>query len=87
MAQSLSDLNGYDPFIHAGTPVGVYRAMRDAFVELDFVPLASEQQFRKAFRELCAVRKRFFSGSVFRPHAFDMLVIAAQRLVAATADE
>lgn len=86
LAQSLSDLNGYDPFIHAGTPVGLYRAMRDAFVELESVPLASERQFKKAFRAMCVFRRQFFPGSVFRRHAFEELVGLARLVVAATAD-
>ncbi|MGD0089635.1 MAG: hypothetical protein ABSE73_06915 [Planctomycetota bacterium] len=31
LTKSLSDLNGWDPFIHGGTPEGVLRVMEDAF--------------------------------------------------------
>jgi hypothetical protein len=77
LQKSLSDLNGFEPYIHDGTPEGVLRALGDAF-ERENQP--SEAQLLAQYRELRRVAARL-PKDLFRPRAFRELVLAAQALV------
>ena len=52
LQKSLSDLNGYDHFIHNGTIVGVFQALLDAFDKPD-VSLARMNRIYKKAPEIC----------------------------------
>ena len=42
LQKSLSDLNGTDPYIHEGTPRGIFRELRNAFVRQQAQPTIAE---------------------------------------------
>jgi hypothetical protein len=52
--QSLSDVKGYDPCIHHGTPEGVFDTVRNMFAELKAPPLS-----RRDFRVVYEILRRF----------------------------
>lgn len=80
---SLSDVNGYDPFIHRGSPVGMIHAIANAFSKPGE---ASINQLLTLFGELEAIarnlKRRERYSSLFAPRPFRQLVLAGNRLAA-----
>lgn len=73
LQHSLSDLNGFDPYIHGGTPLGVLRELRSAFPSRAQQPdVAMLSRVYNRVRELGASLKRrdrapsLFSAPLFR---------------------
>lgn len=82
LQHSLSDMNGYDPHIHNGTPSGMYEAICDAFSEARPFPIRSVTGFRKVYRALRAFRQGHFRrGSIYTANRFAQVVIAARDYV------
>jgi len=73
LIQSLSDLNGFEPFIHGGTPAGILQALMDAFLERP----AEEEQLVELFGLLLTYRRKFMGVRFFEPRPFRTLVRAA----------
>jgi hypothetical protein len=75
--ESLSDLNGYEVFIHGDTIDGLLRALVDMFAKsLGRAPLQSERDLKWLYRSLRRFRNGV-AGSIFRPVVFQQLVVAA----------
>jgi len=84
MQQSLSDLNGYDPFIHHGNPVGVFHAVRNMFATLPDPPLRTVEEFQVVYAALARYRRsRRGRVSIYTAVQFGSLVTVAR----AAADE
>ena len=73
LQQSLSDLNGFEPFIHGGTARGVIDRLLDAFRGKNF----DRDEIRRLHRELLRFRSTLMGRDVFQPYPFDQLVRAA----------
>jgi hypothetical protein len=79
---SLSDLNGYDPYIHGGTPLGMYNAICDVFTGLRPFPISRQDGFSSVYRALTTFRHREFSDSTaYTSDRFKRLVVAAKEYV------
>jgi hypothetical protein len=79
---SLSDLNGYDPYIHHGTPSGMYNAICDVFTHVRPFPIAEKSRFRSVYRALGAFRQQEFgTSSPYSSDRFRQLVVAAREYV------
>lgn len=78
--RSLSDLKGYDPQIHHGTPEGILRAITNAFgAKKRTVKHADLVKLSEALANVVP-RIRNERESLFTPAAFTDLVIAGKRL-------
>jgi len=80
LTASLSDLNGWDPFIHEGTPQGMLRALMHAFRRrgrgLPYEHLVSLLAF---LEQVADERTRDYgTDDVFNRSVFDDLVYAGQ---------
>jgi hypothetical protein len=79
---SLSDVNGVDPYIHEGTPVGILRELTNAFVHPSRDVLAL-RALDRVYADLVRVAAALLGeGSLFQSRAFRELVVAAQQLSA-----
>ena len=80
LTKSLSDLNGTDPHIHGGSPLGVLRAMANALVPQRNRPTA--QQLNDVYDDVCRaarqIRRNLHADNLFDARAFDELVIAGR---------
>ena len=80
LQKSLSDLNGFEVFVHNGTVNGLLDELTNVFVragyEVDVGDLAVLYRDLRKFAE--ALKKRPGSHDLFRPQAFFRLVIASQ---------
>lgn len=84
MQQSLSDLNGYDPFIHGGHPTGVFDAIRNMFATLNDPPMETTEDFQFVYGSLRRYRRsRLGRGSVYTATQFGSLVTVARGAVEA----
>lgn len=81
IGQSLSDLQGYEPFIHHGTIRGVICAVMDAFEGLSEKRLTEEEDLRWVYRQIRRYRTAAITGSVYRATAFRKLSVAAVEFV------
>ena len=81
VTQSLSDIGGYDAFVHRGKPVGVFEAVADMFAALPHRPINDVGSFKLVHKGLVTLRKRRLEGDVFRAIPFGRLVTAARELV------
>jgi len=84
LQKSLSDLNGHDPLIHEGKPIGVLRALRNAFRTQRTPPRLEEllkihKEFSKAAKKLKAAEH---GASLFDRNMFDELVALAMGVAA-----
>jgi hypothetical protein len=80
--QSLSDLKGYDPYIHGATPIGVFDAVRNMFSALDSPPTRSRADFHAVYEALLDVRRsREGRGNPYTAVQFGSLVTAANTAV------
>lgn len=80
--KSLSDLNGYDAFVHRGTVTGLLQALLDAFENPG--RSMSLPEMKAAYRELRLVAEQLKIDnawpSLYRAAAFRKLVVAATGL-------
>ncbi len=84
LQHSLSDMNGYDPYIHSGTPSGMYEAVCSVFLENRPFPIQSVAGFRRVYRELRAFRRRQFrQRTIYTADRFAQVVVAATEYVRA----
>lgn len=65
ITQSLSDIGGYDAFVHNGTPTGTFEAVADMFASLKNPPITDSRDFLLVFRGLKRLRKDRLNGDVF----------------------
>ena len=77
--KSLSDLDGTDPLIHNGTPMGVFRVLGDALRKATFQPTVQHMQmiYRDVVTASPQIMRRAGSPSLFRPRVFRELVVLA----------
>jgi hypothetical protein len=85
VTQSLSDLGGYDAFVHRRSTNGVFEAVADMFAPLKNRPIKDVSRFRIVYRGLVTLRRARLGADVFRPTAFGELVTAARGLVSSSA--
>lgn len=80
IAKSLSDVNGTDPHIHGGTPLGVLRALTNALARTRHRPTVRE--LRAIYGDLrkaaTVIRRDLQTRSLFEARAFADLVVAAR---------
>jgi hypothetical protein len=82
LQRSLSDLNGYEAFIHGATPGGVFGAICDIFTSFRPFPIGDVRGFRQVHRALTASADRLYGrGTLYTPDRFSQIVIAATELV------
>jgi hypothetical protein len=81
--QSLSDLNGFDPFIHGGTAEGVFSAVRNMFASIQSPPIHSVADFRIAYDTL----KKFRRSTAGRGDPYTAIQFGALAMTARAAVE
>lgn len=80
--ESLSDLNGYEAFIHDNEPDGMFASICDIFTSLRPFPVGDQKGFRRVHRALTAfATQRFGTGSLYRPDRFSQVAFAAADMV------
>ncbi|HLQ78504.1 MAG TPA: hypothetical protein VK210_14180 [Terriglobia bacterium] len=82
LLRSLSDLNGFDPFVHGNTVSGVLGVLTDAFEKPGLaVPVAHMRELYRLLR-LFAVNRRSAEriNGLYRPSSFRKLVVMASRI-------
>ena len=78
LQRSLSDLNGYEAFIHRGRPDGVFAAACDIFTSFRPFPIGDVRGFRRVHRALTAFAdEQYRGGPLYTPDRFSQIVIAA----------
>jgi hypothetical protein len=78
---SLSDVNGFDPYIHNGTPTGVLAALANAFVKRGKQPTLGELgHLYRAVRRFWGDLKRRERLSLFTARAFREVVVASLQI-------
>ena len=78
---SLSDMNGFDPQIHHGTPTGILTALTNAFVKPGGQPTVGDlKRLYRAVKTFWADLERRERLSLFSPRAFRDIVIASLRI-------
>ena len=82
LQKSLSDMNGYDPFVHRGTVKGMFHALCDAFESPDQnVARVRMNEVYKHLRVFVSKLKADRgSHDIFRASAFRELIDAAQTI-------
>ena len=83
LQKSLSDLNGYDHFVHNGTVVGVFQALLDAFDKPDVSITEMKQIYGKLRRFGAELQTTYRWSNLFQPSAFRRLAIAAAKIKSA----
>lgn len=79
---SLSDLNGYDPLIHGGTPDGMLRKLREAFVRARGQPslAAMQRSWKELRRYVHRQRRRGEFDDLYNAATFYEIVVAAEAI-------
>jgi len=77
VAQSLSDISGYDPTIHNGTVRGTVDAILDIFGNVPSPPLSEAEDLLWMYRRLSRYRSTL-GVAVYRTNSFKKLVLAAK---------
>jgi hypothetical protein len=84
--QSLSDLRGFDAYIHNGTADGVIDAVRNMFAGIPRQPLNRRRDFRAVYETLATFRRtRDGRGNPYTAVHFGSLVVVAKGAVEALA--
>lgn len=82
LQQSLSDMNGYDPYVHFNRIDGMFDAACDMFVGLRPFPVPDDKGFRNVYRSLRVFRQhRYGTKSVYAPSRFAELAVAGRQYV------
>ena len=82
--RSLSDLNGYEAFIHHARPLGVFASRcATSFTSLRPFPIGDASGFRGVHRASDRVRRSrsTVGGTLYTPDRFSQVVFAATALV------
>jgi hypothetical protein len=80
LQRTLSDLNGHDPLIHRQRPKEVIKKLRDVFRNRRRSPtLAEMHAVHTRVRKLATFIERD-EGSLIGRHAFEQLVVGAQKI-------
>ena len=89
LQKSLSDLNGFDPFVHEGTPEGVMRALTNAFVADGPLPAVDDlMDLYRAVRSVTlAMKRRDRTRLLFSARHFRELVVASREIAARRAQQ
>jgi hypothetical protein len=79
---SLSDLNGYDPHIHAGNPTDVLRCVLDCFrTPAGAPPLTALETLRQGLMEIVLdLQKEGMMDGLFHRHVFLLVVATATEI-------
>ena len=78
---SLSDVNGFDPYVHNGTPTGVLAALANAFVKRGRQPTLGElRHLYRAVRTFWGDLKKRERLSLFGSRAFREVVVASLQI-------
>jgi hypothetical protein len=80
LQKSLSDVLGYDPYIHQGRAEGVLEALLNVFSHLPDAPDLADLQ--RVYRELRQFRQERLGQDVFQPKPFSKVLVAARELAA-----
>jgi len=82
LQKSLSDLNGYDPFIHGGTITGLLQILNDAFENpAETVSLSEMKTVYNHLRTAAiGLRRENQWPHLYRLTAFNRLVLAASEM-------
>ena len=80
VAQSLSDISGYDATIHDGTVRGTIDAILDIFGNVPDPPVSEAEYLLWVYRRLSRYRSTLGAG-VYRTNSFEKLVLAAKGFV------
>lgn len=85
LTKSLSDLNGTDPYIHAGTVGGVFTQLGNMFVRISRQPSVQQMGviYRKMSKKLPTILRQAGSSSLYSARIFKELCVFAS----ATADQ
>jgi hypothetical protein len=82
LQKSLSDVNGFDPYIHDGTPDGVLRELTNAFVSVRTQPELTDlrrlYQHLKKFADI--LKERDKTNVLFTPRYFRTLAATSQEI-------
>jgi hypothetical protein len=82
LQHSLSDLNGFDPYIHHGTVNGMFEAICDVFTDFRPFLVSDIRVFRRVYRALELFRsRRFRTASPYTSDRFKQLVVAGREYV------
>lgn len=82
LQRTLSDLNGYDPYVHGNSVRGMFEAVCNAFHAARPYPIPEEATFLKVYRKVRQVRHTTFRHrDCYTPRAFAALVVAGQDAV------
>jgi hypothetical protein len=84
LQKSLSDLNGFDPFVHEGTPESVMRALTNAFVANGSLPAVDDlmELYRAVRKVALAMKRRDGTKALFGARHFRELVVASREIAA-----
>ena len=78
---SLSDVNGFDPYIHNGTPTGVLSALANAFINPGRQPTLGElRRLYRAVRRFWGDLKKREHLSLFGSRGFREVVVASLQI-------
>jgi len=82
LQKSLSDINGFDPYIHNGTSNGILRELTNAFIAVRAQPeLADLRALYRHLRKFAnALKGQDRSDSIFTPRHFRILVTTSQEI-------
>jgi hypothetical protein len=77
--KSLSDLNGTEPYIHGGHPIGVLRELTSALARSRHKPTVRDLQaiYRDLTRAAVSLKRELATPSLFDARPFQDLVLAA----------
>lgn len=84
LQKSLSDVNGFDPYIHDGKPDGVLRELTNAFVAVRAQPEFADLRtlYRHLRKSANALKIQDRTDSLFTPRYFRILVATSQEIAA-----
>jgi len=83
LSKSLSDLDGTDPYIHDGRPIGMFRELGNALVRSSDQPTVSQMSavFRNIKTASPLIMKNAGAKSLFEARVFRQLVVLAGKYV------
>jgi hypothetical protein len=84
LQKSLSDVNGFDPYIHNGKPDGILRELTNAFVTVRAQPELADLRalYRHLRKSANALKIQDRTDSLFTPRYFRILVATSQEIAA-----
>jgi hypothetical protein len=84
LQKSLSDVNGFDPYIHNGKPDGILQELTNAFVTVRAQPELADLRalYRHLRKSANALKIQDRTDSLFTPRHFRILVATSQEIAA-----